>query len=109
MYLGVEFFVDPQLDPHVAKQLHGGGDVVQVGNVADCDRPVGQQGSRKNRQCCILRPRDSYLAIKGATTGNDQFIHNIPIQRCAPLFVSSTADNSQETCSLLAVAHSSGV
>jgi len=42
VHLDVEFLIDHQLHPHVAQQLHGGGDVVQVRYVADGHRFFAQ-------------------------------------------------------------------
>ncbi|MCY1442021.1 hypothetical protein D9M71_583630 [compost metagenome] len=76
---GVDFhrqlFVDHRLDAHAPEQLDHGGDVMQVRQVADRDRAIGQQGRCKNRQGRVLCPGNADFAIKTNAASNNQFVH----------------------------------
>jgi len=49
-----ELLVHHQLHAHRAQQLHGGGHVVQMRDVTDGDRAVGQQRGGQDRQHRVL-------------------------------------------------------
>ena len=74
--LDVHALVHHQLHPHAAEQLHGGGDVLQVGDVSHLDRAVGEQGGGEDRQRGVLGARDADLAFEGDPAGDDELIHS---------------------------------
>lgn len=71
----VELLVDDRLHAHAAEQFDHGGNVVQVRQVADGDRSIGQQGRGQDRQRRVLRAGNADFAIEAVTAGNNQFIH----------------------------------
>ncbi len=64
-----------RLHAHVAEQLQGGGDVLQVRQVADGHRLVGQQGGAEDRQGGVLGAADPDLAVDRPAAGDDQLVH----------------------------------
>ena len=70
-----QLLVDRELHAHATEQLHRGGDVVQVRDVADLHRPISQQGRCKNRQHGVLGAGDLHLAIQRLAAGNQDFCH----------------------------------
>ena len=51
-------------DAHAPQQLHRRRDVVQLRNVAQRHRPVGEQRGGEDRQRRVLRARDPHLAVE---------------------------------------------
>ena len=74
-------FVEHEVRPHQAQQLHGRGDVVQVREIADEHRLVRQQGGCKNGKSSIFCAGDTDLAAQGYATQDGQFIHRARTMR----------------------------
>jgi len=65
-----------QLHTHLAEQLHGGGDVIQMRHIANDDRAVGQQSGRQNRQHRVFGAGDANGTVERRTSaGYDDFCH----------------------------------
>ena len=66
------------MHPHAAQQTDGGGDVMQVRQIADGDFAVRQKGSGQDRQGGVFGARNTDLSLQGGAASNNQFIHRKP-------------------------------
>ena len=48
---------------------------MQVRQVADRNRTIGQQGGRENRQGSVLRAGNADLAVEARAASDNQFVH----------------------------------
>ena len=79
-----------------AEQLDHGRDVVQVRNVADRHRTVGEQRARQDGQRRVLGAGNAHLAVERHAAAYLQFVH-------ASASLSASAGGRQARC------HSAGV
>ena len=61
------------------EQLHGGGDVVEMRDIAHGHRAAGEQCGREDGQRGILRAGDANFARERRAAGDEQFIHVVLI------------------------------
>ncbi len=81
VHLDIHPLVDHQVHAHAAQQLHGGGDILQVGDVANDDRLVGQQGGGQNRQHRVLGAGSAQFAEQRYAAIDDEFAHENKVRR----------------------------
>ena len=81
VHLDAHPLVDHQVHAHATQQLHGGGDILQVRDVANDDRLVGQQGGGQNRQHRVLGAGGAQLAEQRYATIDDEFAHENRVRR----------------------------
>jgi hypothetical protein len=73
--------IDGHAHAHASEQLDRRGHVLEMRNVADRHRTVGQQRAGENRQGGVFRSGDADLALERGTAVDLQFIH---AQRAPP-------------------------
>ena len=70
-----------RLDAHAPEQLQGGSNILQVRQVADGHRPLGEQRGAEDRQRRVLGATGPYFTIGGSVAAYNQFIHEYPLLR----------------------------
>ena len=65
------------LGAKLTEQLAHGHDVTETGNVAIGRLPAGQQRRGENRQCGVLRARDTHITVQSFATLDDDFVHRL--------------------------------
>ena len=77
VHLDAHALVDGHGGAHPAEQLDGGSHIVQMRNVADHHRIVGEQRCGEDRQSGVLGAGDAHLALEGRAALDLQFVHNL--------------------------------
>jgi len=73
--------LDPQLvahgyvHPHLPQEGQGGGDVLEMGDVADAQGLGGEQAGAEDGEGGVLRAGDADFPVQGNPAVDDQLIH----------------------------------
>jgi len=75
VHLHMHALANRDVNAHATEQLDHRGDVLQVRDVRDRHRPVGEQGAREDRQRRVLGARDAHFALERHATLDLQLVH----------------------------------